>query len=398
MKTMSKPTLILPAYNRPHSLQRLLNALAAADYPPDVRLIISIDAGGENGRLVQQIAHQFEWTHGKKEVIQQEQHRGLIEHIFYCGDLSQTVGDIILLEDDLFVSPMFYHFAAQALDYFAEDGRIAGIALNTLWFNGFTHTPFTPYLDDSDIFFMQIPWYQGQAYSVAQWRRFMEWRATADPQITPTDGLHEMFSQFSSNEWFPFKTKYLAQTNRFYAFPRQSLTTNFGDEGTHFQQRTLFFQVPLQTVRHHFRFCDLDTSTAVYDPFQEMLPTCLNRLTEQLRPYSYTVDLQGTKSLANIRTEYVLTSKKSHAPLFRYGLQMRPLLANVINSIPGQALTFSRTADLDMSRKGEWIREARLAHYYARRRYGRKQRLKQWIGGKVDTLYAKRGRDEEQGR
>ncbi len=377
---MDKPVIVVPAYNRPGSLRRLLDSLAAADCPPGTRLVISLDPGGENGRAVRQLAQQFHWPHGAKKVIQHTQHLGLIEHIFFCGDLTQKYGRIILLEDDLVVSPVFYHFAAQALDYFAGEERIAGIALNALWFNGFTHTPFLPYLDDSDVFFLQIPWYQGQAYSPAQWERFRKWRETADRRITPADGLHELFTQFPETDWFPFKTKYLAQTDRFYVFPRQSLTTNFGDAGTHFRQRTQFFQVPLQTFRRTYRLCGLNQSAAVYDTFQEMRPECLNRLTDKFQAYEYTVDLHGTKSPANIRAEYVLTGKRSRAPLFSFGLAMRPPVANVIAAVPGQALHFSRAADLDVSRRAEWTREARLYRYYERRRYGRKKQFKLWLG------------------
>lgn len=385
---MAKPTIVVPAYNRPHSLRRLLHSLAAAEYPPDVSLIISIDAGGANGRLVRQAAEQFDWPHGRKQLILHSQHRGLIDHIFFCGDLSQKVGDIILLEDDLVVSPVFYHFAMQALEFYAGDGRIAGIALNALWFNGYTHTPFTPYLDDSDVFFLQIPWFQGQAYSARQWQQFREWRETAVRRITPQDGLHELFTQFPDTDWFPFKTKFLAQTNRFYVFPRQSLTTNFGERGTHFSRPTTFFQVPLQTCRRTHRLVTREQSTAVYDTFQEMHPECLNRLTNKFEDFTYTVDLHGVKSLANITQEYVLTSKHSRAPIFSFGLEMRPMVANVVTAVPGQAIHFSRTADLEVSRRAEWIRESRLVRYYGWGRYGRKKRLKWWLGKQLEKIAA----------
>ena len=42
-----KPTIVIPAYNRPAALQRLLASLLRADYPADVRLVIAIDGGGE---------------------------------------------------------------------------------------------------------------------------------------------------------------------------------------------------------------------------------------------------------------------------------------------------------------------------------------------------------------
>ena len=37
---MIKPTIVVPAYNRPKLLQRLLRSLAASDYPDGVNLII----------------------------------------------------------------------------------------------------------------------------------------------------------------------------------------------------------------------------------------------------------------------------------------------------------------------------------------------------------------------
>jgi len=174
-----KPTIVVIAYNRPHALHRLLASLRQAEYPPDVKLIISIDAGGEHGRSVHTIAQQFEWPAGEKQVIVRERPFGLTDHVFACGDLTQDIGPIILLEDDLFVSPMFYHYAAQTLADYANDSRVAGISLNALWFNGITHYPFVPILDDADVLFMQVAWYQGQAYTPNMWRRFMDWRETA---------------------------------------------------------------------------------------------------------------------------------------------------------------------------------------------------------------------------
>ena len=93
------PTLILPAHNRPHALQRLLHALQQAIYPGPTRLVIVIDGGGEHETAVTHTAHQFQWHHGRKEIIHQRQNIGLIGNVFYCGDLSQQYGSIILLED-----------------------------------------------------------------------------------------------------------------------------------------------------------------------------------------------------------------------------------------------------------------------------------------------------------
>ena len=374
-----KPTIVVVAYNRPTALRRLLASLAELRDVVAVPLVISIDAGGSQFAYVLAVAEQFKWLFGEKRVIVQERPLGLIDHVFACGDLVDEFGTIMLLEDDLVLSPMAYQYAAAALDFYATDSQIAGISLNALWFHGVTHEPFTPYLDDGDVFFMQIAWFQGQAYTQAQWARFREWRETAVSQILPTDNMHELFQTFPATDWFPLKTKYLVQTNRFYVFPRESLSSNFGDSGTHVRS-TSFFQVPLQTRRSHFRLQPLDTAVAVYNSFQEMLPERLNQLTSRFADYDFTVDLHGTRSLANIHTEFVLTTQTIKNPLATFGLELRPLEANVIYNQPGKGISFGRTADLDLSWRARLRAASRLRAYFTRRPVGLRQWLKWWLG------------------
>ena len=373
-----KPTIVVIAYNRPKALARLLHSLRQAEYPPQVRLVVSIDAGGEQTAAVHRLAAEFNWPHGEKQIIRHEQDLGLIGNVFFGGGLAQEFGSIILLEDDLIVSPMFYRYARQAAEFFAADQRIAGVSLNALWFNGYTHHPFTPYLDETDVFFMQVAWFQGQVYTADQWSRFAAWR-DGDKRESAVS-LHESFSQFPATDWFPLKTRYLAATNRFYVFPRQSLTTNFGDIGTHFDQATQFFQVPLQTRRQRFRLGSFDESIAVYDSFQEMLPDRLNRLTGLFAGYDYAIDLNGVKSPTNLRADYVLSTRRCRQPLRAFGLALWPPVANVVNDVPGDDVHFGQTADFDSRRLATWRQQKRLHDYYNRgRRLSRKKQLLFWL-------------------
>ena len=378
-----KPAIVVVAYNRPASLPRLLDSLAGLHGVANVQLVISIDAGGDQFDQVQAVAARFDWAFGPKQVMVRERPYGLINHVFACGDLVEQFGSIILLEDDLVLSPMAYRYAADALDFYADDPQIAGISLNALWFHGITHEPFSPYLDDGDVFFMQIAWFQGQAYTRQQWARFREWWAGAETAVSPADPMHELFQSFPPTDWFPQKTKYLVQTNRFYVFPRESLSTNFGDSGTHVQG-TSFFQVPLQGRRASFRFQPLDESVAVYDSFQEMLPERVNQLTNQFAGRDFTVDLYGTRSLANIPTEFVLTTQEMKNPLATFGMARRPLLDNVIYQQPGGGIFFGKTADLDPSWRARLRSASRRHAYFTRRQVGLRQWLNWWLGRLLD--------------
>jgi hypothetical protein len=147
--------------------------------------------------------------------------------------------------------------------------------------------------------------------------------------------------------------------------------------GTHFQQQTPFFQVPLQHFRRHFQFQSLDNSIAVYDAFFEILPDRLNRLTEIFVDYVYDVDLYATKSPARLQADYVLTSRPCRAALCSFGKVMRPMEANVVANVPGNEIAFCRKEDLETSWLANTAATQNNDDYFAHNHHlGRRQRLR----------------------
>lgn len=381
------PTIVIGAYNRPRALARLLAALQKAAYPAGggVRLAISIDRGPEGiDPAVRAVAEQFVWAYGPKEIVCHEERLGLVRQVFFCCGLSQTYGDIIFLEDDLLVSPVFYAYAAQALSFYRDDDGIAGLCLYALWFNGYTQQPFVPLADDGDAFFVRVPYTQGQAFTARQWQNFTAWRASGDRRLTSADLLHESFFHFDAEDWFPLMAKYAADTGRFTVYPRVSLTTGAGDAGTHFAAPSAFFQTPLQYFKTDFHFRSLADSVAVYDSFFEILPDRLNRLTEVLRGYDYEVDLYATKAPRHLRADYVVTSRLCRNPRQSFGKTMWPLEANLIEGMPGEAINLCRREEMRWDAWADVLTRQRQHAYFARqRRTSRKLRLQfalvEWI-------------------
>jgi hypothetical protein len=367
------PTLVVLAYNRPGPLKRLLSSLTRASYPTNqaVDLILSIDRGKDGADpSVSSIAAEYQWPYGGKRLLCHDQHLGLVEHFYFSGKLAEETGSIVLLEDDLMVSPMFYQFASQALQYYEADDRIAGISLYSLWFNGYTQYPFVPLPDEADVFFLQVPYTQGQAFTGAQWRRFAQWRSEPGSHPKPGDHLHEMFLNFDAEDWFPIRTKYLIDTGRYYVFPRVSLSTGMGDAGTHFSKSSAFFQVPLQGSKDTYLFKPIDQSIGVYDSFFEILPDRLDSQSDWFKGMHYAVDLNGTKSRHNIQAEFVLTSRPCKSPLHSFGKLMWPMEANIIENIPGSEIVFCNANDLDWS----WFADLKVKksnhEYFTRHRRG----------------------------
>ena len=64
------------------------------------------------------LANGFVWNFGEKSVLHHDQNLGLRAHIISIGDLTYKFGSIILLEDDLIVSPWFYEYALAAESFY----------------------------------------------------------------------------------------------------------------------------------------------------------------------------------------------------------------------------------------------------------------------------------------
>jgi hypothetical protein len=377
-----RPVIVIAAYNRVGTLTRLLDTVNRAAYPDgEIKLVISIDRGSHgHDHEVQQVAEDFSWHHGKKCVFLQEKHLGLVNHIYWCSSLSKEYGSIILLEDDLYLSPAYYSFASQALTKSQAARQIAGISLYSLWFNGYTQQPFIPLPDENDIFFLQVPYSQGQAFTGTQWQRYEDWMATGDTQIHSQDSIHPLFMQFKAEEWFPSRTKYLVENDLYYIYPRQSLATSFGDAGTHFSRPSPYLQTPLQRYKTKFIFRSMEESAAVYDSFFEIHPSRLARLAPDLKGISFDVDLYGTKRPHHLYTSRVVTTRACRSPLMKFAKDLWPLEANLIDGIRGEGISLCMVEDL----KWDWmeemmVRKSNHDFFSRKRKPARRERLLFWL-------------------
>jgi glycosyltransferase involved in cell wall biosynthesis len=335
--------IVVAAYNRPESLTRLLSSLQKAAYPAPVKLILSIDGNGP--KEVVKAAETFHWPHGEKQIIRHKTNLGLRRHILSCGDLSSDYDGIILLEDDLYVSPWFYHYARLAMNFYHDDDTLAGVALYAHGFNETAWLPFTPLSDGSDVFFLQIPCSWGQCWTRRQWTLFRQWLDQKGEGYAVTQpGLPENIAAWPEASWKKYFTAYMIEHNLFFVYPRQSYTTNFHDKGVNSKGQE-FFQAPLQYGEKLPHFVKPTDSRAVYDAFCEMVPDCLNKMTADLKGYDYAVDLYGAKALSHISSEYLLTSKPSREAILSFGRKLHPIEANIIEKIAGTRLFLTRTRD-----------------------------------------------------
>jgi len=327
-----KPAIVISAYNRPHALQRLLSSIAAAHYEDDdIRLIISIDLSDSDS--VKTIAGNFDWEHGSKQIIAHGEHLGLKRHILFCGALAKEQGAVIVLEDDLMVSPFFYGYARQACAYYKNDLRIAGISLYNYQVAESCFLPFKAIDDGSEVYFMQVASSWGQLWTTSHWEAFEAWFAE-HPELGDDPSIPGYIRQWGERSWKKHFIHYLIATSRYFVFPRLSLSTNFEDEGTNAATKQIF-QVPLQLVSKPYTFGELKDSGAVYDAWFELLPACMNRLTKALSGYSYEVDLYGSKEVVPNAFDYILSSKQGDRAEQSFSASLFPLETNIVLNLPG---------------------------------------------------------------
>ena len=119
-----KFAIVVTAYNRAKPLENLLRSLDGLRAGQEIPLVISIDNRGTPE--VNRIAEQFVWRHGEKKVLIHEQKKGLRAHFIWAGDQTAEYGNVLFVEDDLYLSPYAADYVNAVIDRYQGDRRVAG--------------------------------------------------------------------------------------------------------------------------------------------------------------------------------------------------------------------------------------------------------------------------------
>lgn len=353
MSTNNTPIVIV-AYNRPRSLLRLLRSVSNANYPhKEITLIISIDKA-ENNSEVLEIANNFDWQFGTKLVNYNEVNLGLRNHILKCGDISLEYGSVIVLEDDLYVSKNYYEYSKAALDFSFNKDYVGGISLYNHKLNVHNREEFSPIEDGYDNWYFQFASSWGQAWSSQQWHNFKDWY-TINPKLELFKSIPANVTAWSNKSWLKFYIAYLINENKYFLYPKISLTTNFSDAGTHVGKDSTSFQVPLSNLNNKkYQFATLEESTSVYNAFYEnqQLHEYLN-----LNQQEVCIDLYAYKPEPEER--YWLTTKNLDYKISKsFGRSLKPIDMNIIENISGEEIFLYDTSNSQKNKtKYNWQRK-----------------------------------------
>lgn len=331
--------IVITAYNRAEPLAALLKNLLTIRTDGDtIPLVISIDNNGTTE--VNDIAKEFEWPFGPKEVIIHKEKKGLVKHFIWTGDQTERFENVIFLEDDLIVSPEMYVYTKRMISFYENCDEVAAASLYNPILMEATGTRFYQIEDGYDVYFLQQP-YWGHIWMKNKWRLFKKF---LDTYKVNKDILPPHIALWGDKSFKKIYVQYLIETGRTVVTPRVSLATNNGVPGLHSSLPMFQYQCPLMLENKDYRFAALSESSARYDAFFELEASILKKYNDKLSKFDFEVDLNGTRK--SYTKEYVLTTRKSTNPILTYTSFMKPTELSCIIENCGEGVSFSKSSDI----------------------------------------------------
>lgn len=343
---MIKPAIVVVGFNRPDGIKRLLDSIGRAKFiSSDIPLIISIDESSRSDE-VEQVANEFKWEFGKKEIRRFPERQGLRKHIVQCGDLSEKYGEVVILEDDLVVAEDFYLYVCHAHEAYGDDERVCGVALYSYNANVFTHYSFDPVPSVNDVFLgdMVVTW--GQSWSERQWKNFKSWYFAHEDNLPVLNSNIPMEISSWTRSWGRYFANFMAEKQLSYIYPYRARTTCYSDFGEHNKSSIPFtyVQVPLmQGVPIKYNLPPYE-SLVHYDIFFERV---LDEKTTiaGIPGNEICFDINNMKTIAGGKKYIVTNSKLKYNKIASFGMTLRPISLNVIEEIPGDQINLYKLSN-----------------------------------------------------
>lgn len=289
--------IILFAYNRPDHMMQCIESLLKNSIAKQSDLYVFSDGPKTEADLqkVEAVRNELKSVSGFKsiQVIAREQNFGLSKSIISgVTEIIEKYGRVIVLEDDLILSPYFLEYMNKGLALYANEPKVASI-----------HGYFFPIkLKLPETFFMKGADCLGWATWTRAWEQFetdgqklldqlKEKKITnqfdLDGATQNTEMLeHQILGK--NNSWAIRWHASAYLNNQFTLFPKQSLVDNIGfdDSGTHCGTddylRVDVSRTPIHVSLIPVEEC-LDAREAIKSFYLEITPSIYKRITRKLK-------------------------------------------------------------------------------------------------------------------
>lgn len=323
--------VVVVAYNRLESVSRLLDSLSGAHYNQNVTLIISIDKSKTD--VVEKYADGFEWKHGRKIVVKHETNLGLRKHILSIGNYLNEYDAIVVLEDDLIVSPSFFNYTTATVKKYKDDDRVAGISLYSFSTDLQTGVPFVPDKNEYDAFLFQNAQSWGQVWMKKQWSDFISWYRENSEEFGDQPHLPYSICHWPKNSWLKYHIKYCIECNKFFVYPYVPLTFCTGAAGVHSKETNVRVHNVLQQGNKINYYLPDFNDAIKYDGFYERLD-----FEKYLDVDDVCFDLYGAKGNRQHKRYWLTTMIEPYKVVRSFGMMYLPIEQNVACNVPGTSI------------------------------------------------------------
>lgn len=247
-------------YNRYGTIVRNLEILNGK---PNVDVIISLDFSENQEDIINHIKSSYIYS-SNVEIIERKKKLGLKNHVLTCCDLileREEYDYIVLLEDDIELSEFFDGYLQESLNVVCES--VAGVSLYSYKVDEAYLNDFIASEDGYDNYYLKFPSSWGQAYSRHQWISFRNWYDVSDKYYFSKE-IPDYIRNWPETSWKKHFVKYLVSENKFFLYPRISLTSNPGMDGENHNSIGNIFSVPLLNGEKKWNLSSLSKSKSIY--------------------------------------------------------------------------------------------------------------------------------------
>lgn len=326
--------IVIAAYNRPDSLERLLRSLKPTANGVETDLIISID--GNDSKVIK-VAQEYIWQFGRKELKINDTELGLKHHLLQCIQLGLNYDGIIVLEDDLWLSPVFTQYNGLLMSHLDELRKYSSFAFYHQHY--YPSTGYFRYYNEPFCYSSPYPCSSGFMMLNDEIRNFMDWIKLGNDEnlIVP------QFIRKWTHSWKKTYAAYMLDNGKEVLYPPASVITNFGDAGVHHKESSNFFQSPLmgEELLQILSFKLIKE----FDVFLDLSASMIKQCVPDLEAYEFEVDLSGSKALEDIDSHYLLSSKKCFKPIFSWSNALKPVESNLVFDAQGEGVSFGKAED-----------------------------------------------------
>ncbi|PCJ67577.1 MAG: hypothetical protein COA58_00130 [Bacteroidetes bacterium] len=339
-----------------------MQSLLRANLIEEVNLYISCE-GNVAEDVLDYVKH-IKWSLGKFEIIKQSEQLGVDKHNHACMRMAEKLGSVLVLEDDLVVSPYFGTYLSGCSQIINSESTVAGVGLYRYSIIEQNHFPFNLIPNDEFLYYQQKACSKGTFYTWSMLKPYFEFSESFNGDFQNYH-LPENVQKWGDEVWEKSFYCYLQESDKYVAYPRYSLTSDFADFGVHMKKQTLKYvhQSELYLSDQFGSINEFSKTDNIYDAFYEVSPATLQKLNKKLLDYEFEVDLYGHKSLKHIKSECLISSKESSKPIIGWERRLKPEVNNVLLDQQGDFYTLAKTSDFSSNNERGVLKENFLYYF-----------------------------------